>query len=105
MFGWRKRNDGFEWREYVRTTILVRRRDRRERVGQAAKDAVHNLKAAGARGAAASAVGAQAFGRGAAAAGQKGAVYGAAGIRAADSKLRAGPVSYTHLTLPTNREV
>ncbi len=90
MFGWRKRNDGFEWREYVRTTILVRRRDRRERVGQAAKDAVHNLKAAGARGAAASAVGAQAFGRGAAAAGQKGAVYGAAGIRAADSKLRAG---------------
>jgi endonuclease YncB( thermonuclease family) len=90
MFGWYKRNDGFEWREYVRTTILVRRRDRRERVGQAAKDAVQNLKAAGARGAAASAVGAQAFGRGAAAAGQKGAVYGAAGIRAADSKLRAG---------------
>jgi endonuclease YncB( thermonuclease family) len=90
MFGWRKRNEGFEWREYVRTTILVRRRDRRERVGQAAKDAVQNLKAAGARGAAASAVGAQAFGRGAAAAGQKGAVYGAAGFRVADSKLRAG---------------
>ena len=22
---WRRRNDGFEWREYVRTTILVRR--------------------------------------------------------------------------------
>ena len=26
---WRRRNDGFEWREYVRTTILVRRGDRR----------------------------------------------------------------------------
>ena len=37
MFGWRKRNDGFEWREYVRTTILVRRRNRRERVGEAAQ--------------------------------------------------------------------
>ena len=51
MFGWRKRNDGFEWREYVRTTILARRRDRRERVGRAAKDAVQNLKAPGTRGA------------------------------------------------------
>ncbi len=90
MFGWRKRNEGFEWREYVRTTILVRRKNRRERVGQVAKDAVENLKAAGARGAAAGAVGAQVLGRGAAAAGQKGVVYGAAGIRAADSKLRAG---------------
>ena len=88
MFGWRKRNDGFEWREYVRTTILVRRKNRRERVGQAAKGAVVNLKAAGQRGAAAGAVGAQALGRGAVAAGQKGVVYGAAGIRAADSKLR-----------------
>ena len=35
MLGWRKRNDGFEWREYVRTTILVRRKHRRERVGEA----------------------------------------------------------------------
>jgi hypothetical protein len=43
MFGWRKRNDGFEWREYVRTTILVRRRNRRDRVGEVAKDAVHNI--------------------------------------------------------------
>jgi endonuclease YncB( thermonuclease family) len=86
MIGWRKRNDGFEWHEYVRTTILVRRRNRRERVGEVAKDAVHNLKAAGQRGAAAGAVGAQALGRGVAAAGQK----GAAGLRAADNKLRSG---------------
>ena len=90
MFGWRKRNDGFEWREYVRTTILVRRKNRRERVGQVAKDAVQNLRAAGVRGAEAGVVGAQALGRGAAAAGQKGAAFGAAGLRAADSKVRAG---------------
>ena len=90
MFGWRKRNDGFEWRDYVRTTILVRRKNRRDRVGDVAKGAVENLKAAGQRGAAAGAGGAQALGRGAAAAGQKGVAYGAAGLRAADSKLRAG---------------
>jgi endonuclease YncB( thermonuclease family) len=90
MFGWRKRNDGFEWREYVRTTILVRRRNRRDRVGEVARGAVENLKAVGQRGAAAGAVGAHALGRGAAAAGQKGMAYGAAGLRAADSKLRTG---------------
>ena len=53
MLGWRKRNDGFEWRDYVRTTILVRRKKRRDRVGEAANAAVENLKAAGMRGAAA----------------------------------------------------
>ncbi len=25
MFGWRRRSEGFEWKEYVRTTVLVRR--------------------------------------------------------------------------------
>ena len=90
MFGWRKRNDGFEWREYVRTTILVRRRNRRERVGEVAKDAVHNLKAAGQRGAAAGAVGAQALGRGAAPPGRRASSTAPPALRAADSKLRAG---------------
>jgi endonuclease YncB( thermonuclease family) len=32
VFWWRKRNEGFEWRDYVRTTILVRREQRRQRV-------------------------------------------------------------------------
>jgi endonuclease YncB( thermonuclease family) len=82
MFGWRKRRDGFEWREYVRTTILVRRKKRRDRIGDAGKAAVNNLKAAGQRGAAAGAVGAQALGRGAVHVGQKGAVKGAAGAKA-----------------------
>ena len=32
MFGWRKKKDGFVWNEYVRTTILLRREQRRQRV-------------------------------------------------------------------------
>ena len=82
MFGWRKRNDGFEWRDYVRTTILVRRKKRRDRVGEAANAAVENLKAAGIRGAAAGAGGAKAVGRGAVNVGQQGAVLGAASAKA-----------------------
>lgn len=112
MLGWRKRKDGFEWREYVRTTILVRRKNRRERLAQAGDAAVQGLKAAGERGAAAGAVGVQAVGRGAKAAGHQGMGLGVAGAQAfwrgakvagrqgmamsvagahaADSRLRAG---------------
>ncbi len=32
MFGWRRRNDGFEWHKYVRTTIKLRREDRKKRI-------------------------------------------------------------------------
>ena len=35
MFGLRKRQDGFEWRKYVRTTILIRREKRRQRIDDA----------------------------------------------------------------------
>jgi len=82
MLGWRRRKDGFEWREYVRTTILVRRKNRRERLGRAGDAAVQGLKAAGERGAAAGAVGVQAVGRGAKAAGHQGMGLGAAGAQA-----------------------
>ena len=82
MLGWRKRNDGFEWRDYVRTTILVRRKHRRDRVGEARKAAVENLKAAGQRGAVVGAEGAKAVGRGAVHAGQQGAMMGVAGAKA-----------------------
>jgi endonuclease YncB( thermonuclease family) len=82
MIGWRRRRDGFEWREYVRTTILVRRKNRRERVGQAAKAAVGGLRSAGERGAAAGAVGAEAVGRGAKVAGEHGVAAGVAGAHA-----------------------
>jgi len=82
MFGWRKRNHGFEWREYVRTTILLRRRNRRERVERAAHAAVDGLKVAGQRGAAAGAAGAEVVGRGAKVAGHRGAAMGVAGAQA-----------------------
>ncbi len=112
MLGWRRRRDGFEWREYVRTTILVRRKNRRERIVHARDAAVDGLKVAGERGAAAGAVGAQALGhaakvagqqgvvmglagadalgRGAKAAGRQGFEIGVAGIRAADHRIRTG---------------
>ena len=82
MFGWRRRNDGFEWREYVRTTILVRRKDRRERIERAGKAAVEGVKVAGQRGVEAGAVGVQAIGRGAKVAGQRGVEVGAIGAQA-----------------------
>jgi len=44
MFGWRRRNEGFEWREYVRTTILVRRADRQRRIEDARVAAVEKVK-------------------------------------------------------------
>lgn len=48
MFGWRRKQDGFEWHDYVRTTILVRRAKRREKVDDARQAAVGGLKDAGA---------------------------------------------------------
>ncbi|MEO1282952.1 MAG: thermonuclease family protein [Pseudomonadota bacterium] len=60
MFGWGRRRDGFEWREYVRTTILVRRKKRADRVAAAKDAAVDRVKDVGRRGAAASAAQAQA---------------------------------------------
>jgi endonuclease YncB( thermonuclease family) len=47
LFFWRKRNEGFEWREYVRTTILVRRQERRQKLHDAKDAAVFGVKQAG----------------------------------------------------------
>lgn len=50
MFGWRRRSEGFEWKEYVRTTILVRRADRQRRIEDvrvAAIEKVRNVADAG----------------------------------------------------------
>lgn len=63
MFGWRKRNDGFEWRDYVRTTILVRRERRRQMVEELREAAVNKVKDAGERGLKAGAAGAQKVGQ------------------------------------------
>lgn len=57
MFGWRKRRDGFEWRQYVRTTILVRRERRRQRIDELRDAAIDNLKEVGRKGADAGAAG------------------------------------------------
>lgn len=62
-FGWRKRNEGFEWRQYVRTTILVRREKRRQKLDDVREAAVNRLKEAGERGARASAEGAGKMGK------------------------------------------
>ncbi|MFT3732484.1 MAG: thermonuclease family protein [Hyphomicrobium sp.] len=44
MFGWRRRSEGFEWKEYVRTTILVRRADRQRRIEDARLAAIGKVK-------------------------------------------------------------
>lgn len=48
MFGWRKRDQGFEWHKYVRTTIKLRRQARREKAEHIRQQAVEGIKAAGA---------------------------------------------------------
>jgi endonuclease YncB( thermonuclease family) len=44
MFGWRRRSEGFEWKEYVRTTVLVRRADRQRRLEDARIAAIDKVK-------------------------------------------------------------
>lgn len=47
MFGrWRKKPDDFEWHKYVRTTIKLRREQRRENVVQAKASAARGIRAA-----------------------------------------------------------
>ena len=65
MLGWFKRNDGFEWKKHIRTTVRLRRADRR-RKAVAAKDVVaRGLKDAGAASVAASGTVAHGFWSGA----------------------------------------
>lgn len=44
MAGWFQRRDGFEWREHVRTTVLVRRADRDRKLERAQGAAVARIK-------------------------------------------------------------
>lgn len=64
MFGWRKKNDGFVWNEYVRTTILLRREHRKQKIEDVREAAVDGIKQAGRQGVALSVAGASAAGRG-----------------------------------------
>ncbi len=47
MFGWGRKKDGFEWHKYVRTTIKLRREDRRARILDVKEVAADGLKHAG----------------------------------------------------------
>jgi endonuclease YncB( thermonuclease family) len=44
MFGWRRRSEGFEWKDYVRTTVLVRRADRQRRIEERQAEALDRAK-------------------------------------------------------------
>ena len=65
MFGWRKKKDGFVWNEYVRTTILLRREQRKQRIDDVRDAAVDGIKHASKQGVALGVAGASAAGRGA----------------------------------------
>ncbi|MBU2532049.1 MAG: thermonuclease family protein [Alphaproteobacteria bacterium] len=65
MFGWRRKNDGFEWREYVRTTIKIRRDERAKKIDEIKEAAAEGAKAAGRQGVTAGRIGLAALGRGA----------------------------------------
>jgi len=60
---WWRRNDDFEWKEYVRTTVLVRRQERRNKIDAAKVAAVEGAKEAGRKGLAVGAAGAEAAGQ------------------------------------------
>ncbi len=60
---WRRRNEGFEWREYVRTTVLARRQARRRRLDDARAAAAEQVRAAGRKGLEAGVAGAEAAAR------------------------------------------
>jgi endonuclease YncB( thermonuclease family) len=60
MFGWRRRSEGFEWKEYVRTTVLIRRADRHRRIEDARVAAIEKVKGAADAGVDASRAGASA---------------------------------------------
>ena len=65
MFGWRKKKDGFVWNEYVRTTILMRREQRRQRFEDVRDSAVDGIKHASKQSVVLGVAGASAAGRGA----------------------------------------
>ncbi|MGD9785554.1 MAG: thermonuclease family protein [Hyphomicrobiaceae bacterium] len=83
MLRWRKRRDGFEWHDYVRTTILMRRARRRKRLDDAREAAVEGLKVAGAAAAQGASRAGSVAAEGLKRAGHKGAQAGSAGAAAA----------------------
>lgn len=87
---WRKRNQGFEWHEYVRTTILLRRQDRRQKVEDVRAAAVQQVKEGGRQGLDAAAAGAGAVAGGIVAASKWAWSHFANGLRWSAGKLASG---------------
>ena len=58
MFGWGRKTDGFDWHQHVRTTIKLRREDRRARIAEAGEVAVDGIRYAGRVGVSAGSTGA-----------------------------------------------
>lgn len=79
MFGWRKKQEGFEWHQYVRTTIKLRREARRDKVDRMKQSAADGVRAAGK----AAGEGVKAAGEAAGSFAREGAQQAAYGARAA----------------------
>src|SRR5262245_64825306 len=47
MFAWRKKTEGFEWHQYIRTAVRQRRQQRHERMLEARRAAGQQVQAAG----------------------------------------------------------
>ncbi|MGE0628098.1 MAG: thermonuclease family protein [Hyphomicrobiaceae bacterium] len=60
---WRKKSDGFEWHKYVRTTIKLRREDRRRRIDEIKHAAAEGIVGAGKASVSAGASGLDTIGR------------------------------------------
>jgi endonuclease YncB( thermonuclease family) len=75
MFGWRRKSEGFDWHQYVRTTIKIRRDARRDKIDAVRQAALDKAHAAGQ----AVAAGSKAAGKAALAGAQGGAVQSAQG--------------------------
>ena len=94
---WRRKSDGFEWQKHVRTTVKLRREDRRRRIDDAKVAAVEGFKEAGRAGVAVGSSGLALAGAGAAAAvgglkdvGRAGVVAGGNGLAVAGAGAKSG---------------
>jgi endonuclease YncB( thermonuclease family) len=80
MLRWKKRDEGFEWRQYVRTTIKLRREARREKAEELGRQAAEGARAAGQAAGALAASGAGKIASGAKALGERSGDIAVAGL-------------------------
>lgn len=63
MLGWRRKNEGFEWRDYVRTTVKLKREERAKKIDEIKQAAASGAKDVGRQSVAAGRNGASALAR------------------------------------------